>query len=687
MPLVYGRGMVKTLLYMAVCVPALAFGQVDSVQSGQEVSTGIDSTVLVVPVDSAQVPKPREAVLEGREVIGRRRGATATEPLTLSREELARSATLADALARLPGVEVRRMGGIGGYAEVALRHSPSQQVRVVVDGVAWKDQGSSSVDLGQFPTDGLEKVQVLQGAAAGSSGVPELRIQTRSAWLKRGASVGVGSFGERSLSGWWGDRDGIWSGSAWVQTSRNDWPVKWDRGTIYNTKDDTIVSLANNDFTGYGVGGAWRGLPDWKSTLRIERTEKGGAGLYVARPTARWNENRIQWRLESESEEVWSFPVSMGGRWTNSDWRDSGSGLDYRSNRQADETGLSGDVRWGAKRQAGDWADGWLAVLGRGELDSWTTTTPQEIRLTPDASRLGGGVSTGWTGKSDSGSWGSEAVVRMEWLFDRANFTENGMAAKGAIPDSSAQHAEFDAKVRIWLHPNGAAWKVWMGAASSRRVPDFYELYGDNGLTFASPKLRPEQNLSAEWGAGWDSRSASVKTSIWIARYEDPIRRKMIGASMASRFENDSGYLAAGWEFDAKICSDWGSVGGRIDLSRTWLESEYAAVAGNEMDRSPKWKWNISADTPRWRGLVLQAGLDAIGPSWASPLNRPDDRISGRMLWNAGLVWNKGPVRASLQSSNLTDRRFEEFENAPLSGRSWRAQLQCDFATHTKEQI
>lgn len=679
--------MVKALLYMAVCVPVLAFGQTDSVQSAAEASTRTDTTGMVAPLDSVPGPEmPREAVLERREVVTGRQGSSAIEPLTLSREELAHSATLADALARLPGVEVRRMGGIGGYAEVALRYSPSQQVRVVVDGVAWKDQGSSSVDLGQFSTDGLEKVQVLQGAAAGSDGVPELRIQTRSAWLKRGASIGVGSFGERSLAGWWGDRGGIWSGTGWLQTSRNDWPVMWNRDTRYNTKDDTVVHLSNNDFTGYGVGLAWRGLPEWRATVRLERTEKGGTGLYVARPTARWNENRIQARIESESEDAWSFPVALGGRWTISDWRDSGSGLDYRSNRQAEETGWSGDARWGAKRQAGDWTDGSIALLGRGEGDRWSTTTPQEIRLTPDASRWGGGLSTGWKGRSEAGVWGGEAVLRTEWLFDRANFSENGMAAKGNVPDSSDQHAEFDTKVRLWLHPSGSAWSTWIGAAHSRRVPDFHELYGDNGLTFASPELHPEQNLSAEWGAGWDAHGASAKMSIWTARYDDPIRRKMIGASMASRFENDYGYQAVGGEFDAKACGAWGSIGGRLDLSRTWLGSEYAAMSGHEMDRAPNWKWSLSADTPRWRGFVLQAWLDANGPSWASPLNRPDDRLAGRMLWNAGLVWTNGPLRAAFQGLNLTDRRFEEFENAPLSGTSWRLQLQCDFASYEKEQ-
>ena len=131
--------------------------------------------------DSAALP--REAVLEGREVRAKR-GDGAEAPALLRREDLERSASLADALGRLPGVQVRSTGGMGGYSTLSLRGSPSEQVEVRLDGVPLGGSCGSSVDLGPLSLDGLERAQLSQAGGFGADGAPRLDLISRRGWSR-----------------------------------------------------------------------------------------------------------------------------------------------------------------------------------------------------------------------------------------------------------------------------------------------------------------------------------------------------------------------------------------------------------------------------------------------------------------------------------------------------------------------
>ena len=675
---------------MAVCVPALAIGQTDSVQSSQEVSTGPTSDTAVPGAigDSARSAAPapqREARMDGREVVGRK-GLAGTGSILVGRRELEGASTLVDVLSRVPGVEVRRMGGVGGYSEITMRNCPSQQVRVVVDGVAWKDQGASTVDLGRFATDGLESVEVVQGASEGGVGRPELRIRTRAAWLKRGFALGAGGFGEREASAWWSDRDGIWSVVGWYQTASNDWPIRWDRGTVYNKADDTTVHLENNDFATWGGSVAFRPNQELSISARLDRDEKGGTGLYVADPSARWKVVRMQADVSSDPDGPATRPWRLGASWSGSEWSDSGSSLDYRSNRDASERGWAGYGEWAIRRERKDWLDGRLAVFARGESESWSTTTPKQIHVTPDATRYSGGASVSWTGTDKDGIWGAGVSASGKVAWDKGALRSSGMADPHVAVDSSWLRPAGDAAASVWVLPGSGAWKGWLGLGYSDRLPDFHELYGDNGLVFASSGLDPERTLSVELGSAVAFGVLHLRGTTWWARYWNPIRRKMIGASSVSRYENDSAYSAAGVDATCHLEGRWGTFQAGLGASRTWIESEYAAMAGNEMERNPDLRWNVRLGSPRWLNLSVYAAVDAVGPSWASPLNRPDDLIEGHELWNAGVDWNFRGVKVSLQGLNLGDVQFEEFERAPQSGRSWHLRIGYEFRTNEREE-
>ena len=631
------------------------------------------------PVDSvvSDTGRAREPVLEAREVVGQAKDPAGAVRV-VNRTDLDQVQTLADALSRVPGVEIRRSGGLGGYAEISLRQCPSEQVRVVLDGVTVQDNGSSTVDLGTFLPGGLERAEIVQGAGVDGDGRPSLILTSRRGWNQTGVSGTLGSFGERQISGWWGGDSGTLSLTGWYGTSRNDYPFRWNGGLTWKPKD-TIAILPNDDFTDWGGAGAWRPLQRLQLSVRADGSDQGVSGLYVVHPDARLNRRSVQGSLESKGDGQWDWPVEAQVRWDESEWHDSGASLDYRSNRESNLQGWSGSGSGGLVRNAKDWTDGWLRVGVGAQSSNGTTTTPTLVHLTPDADRLQGNLSAGWKGQDAQGISGASTTVLFQAVQDSRDFGPNSLGEIGSSSDSAFESTTWSANVRLWCRSKDGIWQTWIGAATDRKAPDFFELYGDNGLTFQNLSLHPEQSWTAEWGAAWAPAPLKIQLVPWAGIYRDPIRRQILGPSQVSQYQNDSGYAALGMDANAGMGSNWGELDGALGWSRTWIRSVNASDRGNELDYMPQWRWNLLARTAAWEGLSLEGTLDGAGGYWTSTLNVPDSRVAGHALFGLGLSWKLGRFALLLQAQNLTNVFFQEFQDASLSGRSYRAKLDIDL--------
>ena len=109
---------------------------------------------------------------------------------------------VADVLARLPGVEISRNGGIGGTTSVFLRGGNSQHTAVYLDGVRLDAQsGSGGVAWESIPLAQIDRIEVLRGPAAavyGSdaiNGVIQLFTRRGEGAAAPYVGVGVGSHG------------------------------------------------------------------------------------------------------------------------------------------------------------------------------------------------------------------------------------------------------------------------------------------------------------------------------------------------------------------------------------------------------------------------------------------------------------------------------------------------------------
>lgn len=111
---------------------------------------------------------------------------------------------VADVLARLPGVEISRNGGIGSTTGVFLRGGNSQHTAVYLDGVRLDAQsGSGGVAWESIPLAQIDRIEVLRGPAAavyGSdaiNGVIQLFTRKGEGSAAPYAGVAIGSHGLR----------------------------------------------------------------------------------------------------------------------------------------------------------------------------------------------------------------------------------------------------------------------------------------------------------------------------------------------------------------------------------------------------------------------------------------------------------------------------------------------------------
>ncbi|HOX50598.1 MAG TPA: TonB-dependent receptor plug domain-containing protein [Fibrobacteria bacterium] len=647
---------------MLLIVPALALAQVDSVDR---------------PMDS--VAAPREAHLEQRVVraVSERSGVG-----SIGREELAGAPSLAAVLDHQSGVQVRRAGGLGSYTTASLHASPAQQVEVWMDGVPLGGSTGSKVDLGPFPLEGLERVEIRQAGSTGAFGSPRIDLVSRSGWTQRGASLRLASYGERGVSGWWGDDEGRATVSAWWESARNDYPFPWDNGTRYNTADDRQVRLSNNDYEGRGAALSWRPTESVDVSARVDDSRRGISAPGWVDPAARLEGTSAQGFLRWVGDWDWKPSVEGSGKWDASVWSDPNRTAGWNVDRSADETAWDLAARVAVARDRGDWADVEVAGKTRWETSDRQSTGNAAVAVTPSGNRRTLGLLGIWNGRSASSRWGAQVGASTDWIVDSRDWAES-LGDVSRIEPLETPWESHRVHGRLWGRPAGSL-ETWISASVRQRAPDFREWMGDNGFTLQTPDLSSELSISREIGLkilvdGWTGEAAG-----WFQTYRDPIEAYQKGASPLVAHRNAAGYEAfgidarLGWEKDPFRAAAQGT------LQDAAVSDGNPSLDGKRPVRFPAWKASVDASAGPWRGWRAGTGLALEGATYASELNRATDLRDGKVDMGAWIRWSRGAVSATVQADNLFDEHAEDWEDLPQPGRRYSVRLDFEFSKPTK---
>jgi len=179
------RATALAVIFAPLCVAAAAPAASDLSES----SAAPDSGEQVI-ISATRVETPESEVGSSVTVI------TADE--IASRQER----TLPDVLKDVPGLNLVQTGGPGGTASVYMRGSNPNHTKVLVDGIDVSDPSNpaATFDFAQFPTDDIERVEVLRGPQSGLygsdaiGGVINIITRSGSGPAQLSASAEGGSF-------------------------------------------------------------------------------------------------------------------------------------------------------------------------------------------------------------------------------------------------------------------------------------------------------------------------------------------------------------------------------------------------------------------------------------------------------------------------------------------------------------
>ncbi len=633
--------------------------------------------------------------LAGLEVLGNatRREVSATVPVySLSSElmEIRGVTDMADALHRLPGVNLRDYGGAGGLKTVSVRGLGANHTAVLVDGLPVTDNQNGFVDMSRFAVENLENLSLTIGddsdiftSATAAASAATLRLSSATPSSNPRAPYDIrlrvrgGSFGTISpyvrASRRFGDG---WNAavSADYRHASNDYPFRIVNGSTV-TEGRRLNSLMNAGRADATFGRTGDDGSEFSARVQYNhdyRQLPGAVTLYNPESNERLLERNFfgQARWRSAGGGVLRWQAAAKFSFDASRYRDRGASypggeLDDRYiQRQAYATAsmlYRPDSRWAVDVSA-DYSFSNLSSNRR---------QPQPRRH----SVLVMGAATFRSGRVLAGA----RLI--------GSFYSN--SARGGDAGRDVSRLSPSANVSVRLLADRLLF-LRLSYKNIFRMPTFADLYYG---TTGSPTLRPETtdqfNIGLTWQAGRGRRFplVALTADVYCNRVKDrivAIPKNMFIWSMV----NVGRVRSLGVDFTADISY-------AIDRRQNLLFAanySYQRVQPRTSPSDPDYNKQV-AYTPEHSGsasltwenpwVCAVVHVTAVSERYGTNSNLPMSRIGGYADCGAGVFRNfsigRCRLKARLDVTNILNTRYEVISRYPMPGRAWMAGLTFDI--------
>jgi iron complex outermembrane receptor protein len=638
--------------------------------------------VSAAPADSAARPvrtlAPIEVAAERVRLDARRRmpaGAVSEVAAGANNRALE---TAGELLQSTVGARVVTYGGLGAFSTLSLRGAAPGQVSVFLDGVPLTSAAHGVVNLADLPLSAVDRLEVYRGSAPLGFGAATpggaVNLVSTDAPQVRTLRLAAGSFGTVTGTGTLGGTRGAFAllANAGYEGSNGNYRYWTDNDTPFNLDDDHAALRINNryDASHALTRLAWRPDALLHATLRAEGFHKAqgipGRGAGQA-PNPRLTLDRSLVALEAGRAPAAGWPgltLRAHAQGERSMFRDSTGelhlgrqdGTSHVNDRGAG-TELSTPAAWR-----------WVTAAAGAELreESARPLPPTLGQRNPAGSRR--------TTRSAQVTLqlhapGERLVLqagrRWDRQRDRVRATLVGGVAYADEAGRTLNAPQLGARARLpfGLEPR-ASW------SRASRAPEFSELFGDQAVVAANPKLLPERGENWDAGLAWGASGRVGSAGLEYAHFASHVR-DLIGWQPAPartvRATNYSRVEIAGDELSGHAAWRMLAVSG----SATWTDARQTDPAviyfGRRLPLRPgrQAAARFDARLGAWR---LSADLLDLGEDFLDPINF--QRLAPRTLVGVAISRAIAAARLTLECKNLGDARVSDLAGYPIPGRS-----------------
>jgi vitamin B12 transporter len=528
--------------------------------------------------------------------------------------------TLAELLARQPGVQLSANGGPGAAAAVYLRGAEAAHTLVLVDGMRIRSATTGQAAIENIPLAEIDHIEILRGPASalyGSEaigGVVQVFTRRDEDALRPSAYLGYGSFNTREADAGFGGAQGALSFGLRAGSYDTDgFNATNSRAPAYvfNKDKDPFHQKHVAGSLGYRLGGddeIGASFLDSLGTIHYD----DGAGPIDSRADTTLSSYQVHWLNHIRPD--WTSQLRIGGSTDDSHNIDNYGDARFRTEQRQYQ--WQNDVRLPLGRA--------LLALERSEDRVSGNTVYAVDRRTVDSALAG------WSARL--GSHDVQANVRHD---DNSQFG-----------GKSTWQAAYGYRLND-------VWRAHVGAGTAFNAPTFNQLYyPDTGYGGGNPNLKPEVAHNVEAGIAYAQGDHSVSLTLFRNRIQDMIvwvfAGPVNGHMNVNRARIDGATLAyagtwAGWCVTASIDT---------------LDARDEAT-GNRLPRRADHQLQAAA-VREFGAWNLGAEITDTGQRYDDPGNTPSMRMAGYALLNLFARYRLAPAwSVEARANNVTDVKYE----------------------------
>lgn len=652
------------------------------------------------PADSLRTQKIKEVVVTADRT--RRANVYETVPIqSVSGDDIRMTGvqSVADAVKRLAGANVKDYGGIGGMKTVSVRNLGAQHTAVSYDGVAVSNTQAGQIDIGRFSLDNVGLLTMAVGQGSGTmqsarhyASAAVLSIETERPSLDTGdyrlsSGIAIGSWGQVNPKlRFWNKISDKTMATIDANFMRADGRYGF---TLVNGNEKTKEQRNNSDICQWHVeGNLFHSFNDG-SQLAVKayfyKSERGLPGtviLYNNISNERlWDENFFTQALYTKKiGESWKLAVR--GKYTHS-WNlyedinvKYSGGILHETNRQ-DEYYISSTLGYSPVA----WLEMAIAEdVAANKLRTSVNGSPNPFRITS---------LTALVAKMKTGRLTAEGNI----VFTYASESLKESTKYAITTPADRKKISPSLSLSYRLLPDDALFFRTM-VKSTFRLPTFNDLYY---LQIGNTSLRPEN--AVEYGAGltWNSRKiGAVKyVTATVDAYINNVTDKIVAfpSTYIWKMVNFGKVKAKGLDLTLGTQIDLSkgfslTASGAMTLQEAKDKTENSPTYNSQLPYTPKVSGSLSAIfyTP-WINIGYSSTAQGKRYSMAQNTNEylmksyMEHSLSVSRLFH---ISKSNDLTLQLTVNNITNKQYEIIKYYPMPGRSFLATVMIELFKNKK---